>query len=355
MTREDGLRRYFRPRSLLFGADARAAIATGRGGALGGLPNLAFTEVEIISRFGATVEERRVEQFWYAKDIAVVQRSVAPRPAFAGLAMDGCRIMGIVNVTPDSFSDGGTHDTEARAIAHGRTLAEEGADILDIGGESTRPGSDTVDDAEEERRVLPVIRSLAAEHLVSADTRKAAIMQKALAAGAGIINDVSALTHDAASAGVVAQAGVPVVLMHAQGQPKTMQLNPHYDDVLLDVYDALRARVDAAVAAGIPQTNICVDPGIGFGKTFQQNLQVMAGLTLFHGLGVPLLVGLSRKGVVGAVTGETPAGARVHGSVGGALAAALQGAHILRVHDVKATKAALSMFTASLDPDSADV
>jgi dihydropteroate synthase len=200
-----------------------------------------------------------------------------------------------------------------------------------------------------------VIAALARDHVVSADTRKAVVMRAALGAGARIINDVSALGHDADSAAVVAEAQVPVILMHAQGEPKTMQLNPRYDDVVLDVYDALVALVARAEAAGIARENICIDPGIGFGKSFRQNLELMAGLTLFHGIGVPVLVGLSRKGFIGAVTGEKTAADRVHGSVGGAVQAALAGAHILRVHDVKATVAAIKMFTASGDPDSVDV
>ena len=268
----------------------------------------------------------------------------------------GPTFMGIVNVTPDSYSDGGrTADTD-RAIAHGMQLAREGADILDVGGESTRPGSEGVAEDEELRRVITVIEGLANAGLrVSCDTRKASVMQAALAAGAQIINDVSALQYDPAALETMARASCPVILMHAQGDPRTMQLNPHYDDVALDVYDQLEQRVMACVQAGIPRSHIAIDPGIGFGKTFTQNLALMAGLTLFHGLGVPLLVGLSRKGFVGAVTGEKPAAARLHGSVGGAMQAAQQGAHILRVHDVKATRAALSMFTASNDPDSVDV
>jgi dihydropteroate synthase len=278
----------------------------------------------------------------------------APRPDFGGVALASTRIMGIVNVTPDSFSDGGRLASDSAAIAHGRQLAREGADILDIGGESTRPGSDAVDAAEEAGRILGVIAALGKDHVVSADTRKAAVMQQALSAGAAIINDVSALTFDAASAGVVAAASAPIVLMHAQGDPKTMQLNPRYEDVVLDVFDALEERVAAARAAGIAAANICIDPGIGFGKSFRHNLDLLAGLTVFHGLGLPLLVGLSRKSFVGAVTGEKQAAKRVHGSVGGALHAALMGAHILRVHDVAETRQALQLFTASADPDSAE-
>ena len=183
---------------------------------------------------------------------------------------------------------------------------------------------------------------------------KPAVMREAVKAGAAIINDVSALQHDPDSLRTVAELKVPVVLMHAQGDPRTMQLNPHYDDVALDVYDQLEQRVMACVQAGIPRSHIAVDPGIGFGKTFRHNLELLNQLTLFHGLGVAVLVGLSRKGFIGALTGEKNAGNRVHGSVGGAVQAALNGAHILRVHDVKATVEALAVAGAAMDPRSTE-
>ncbi len=342
---------YYRPLGLVYGDDARSLIASGRAGALGGMAHVGFTHVEVIERKGP----RAFVAFADVKHQETVQNIVAPRAAFGGIGMDATRLMGIVNVTPDSFSDGGKLANDEAAIAHGRTLIDQGADYLDVGGESTRPGSDEVSIDEELRRVDPVISVLAKEGVISCDTRNSAVMTAVLEQGAVIINDVSALGHDAGSAGVVARAECPVILMHAQGAPKTMQLNPKYDDVLLDVYDGLAARVVAAEVAGVARKKICIDPGIGFGKTFAHNLQLMAGLSLFHGLGLPLLVGLSRKGFIGAVTGEMPAAVRVSGSVGGALAAAAQGAHILRVHDVKETRAALSMFTASIDPDSADL
>jgi dihydropteroate synthase len=343
-----------RPLGLVFGVDARALVAEGVAGALGGLDHVAFTRVEIITRRGTEIS-RRMDLYKAWREHPVVREICARRAAFGGVTLERTRIMGIVNVTPDSFSDGGRLGSAAAAVDHGQQLASEGADILDVGGESTRPGSDTVDVAEELDRVLPVISGLSASHCVSADTRKAGVMAAALKAGARIINDVSALSYDAGSAGLVAAAGAPVVLMHAQGEPKTMQLNPRYSDVVLDVYDGLAAAVARAEAAGIAREKLCVDPGIGFGKSFRQNLDLLAGLTVFHGLGLPVLVGLSRKAFIGAVTGEKTAADRVHGSVGGAVQAALAGAHILRVHDVKATVAAVKMFTASADPDSVDL
>jgi dihydropteroate synthase len=344
---------YVRPLGLSFGPDAHAMISSGEAGALGGVPHIAFSQVEIITRDSGQIE-RRFDRFKAWREHPVVRNITVVRPAFAGLSMDRTHVMGIVNVTPDSFSDGGRLEGDTAAIAHGQAMARDGAAILDVGGESTRPGSDTVEVDDEIGRVRGVIAGLAVEHLVSVDTRKSHVMTAGLAAGARIVNDVSALRFDAGSAGVVAEAGAPVILMHAQGEPKTMQLSPRYEDVLLDVYDGLAERLELAVAAGVPRNRICVDPGIGFGKSFKQNLELMAGLSLFHGLGLPLLVGLSRKGFVGAVTGEKRAADRVHGSVGGALQAAMQGAHILRVHDVAATVQALSMFTACSDPGSAD-
>ncbi len=345
---------YYRPTGLVFGADVARMVRDGDALHLAGLSHIGFTHVDVITRTPDGVE-RDMQRLSGVDDSAVLERLSKMRPDFAGLALSTARIMGIVNVTPDSFSDGGKLSSAEAAIAHGHLLAAEGADILDVGGESTRPGSDTVPDDEELRRVIPVVAGLARDHVVSVDTRKAAIMQAGLAAGAKIINDVSALRHDGKAAAAVAKAKAPVVLMHAQGEPKTMQLAPKYDDVLLDVYDGLEARVAEAEAAGIARARIAIDPGIGFGKSFRQNLDLLAGLTLFHGLGLPLLVGLSRKGFVGALTGDTTAGNRVHGSVGGALQAALAGAHLLRVHDVKATRAALVVFAATLSPETADI
>jgi dihydropteroate synthase len=344
------MKTYFRPLSLVFGRDARDLIASGKAGALGGMAHIGFTHVEVIQR-GV---DRMIETFADLADLPDIQTITAPRPAFGGVAMNTAQIMGIVNVTPDSFSDGGRLNDVEAGIAHGLKLAGEGAVILDVGGESTRPGSDPVSVEEEIARVEGVIVGLSKSHVVSADTRKALVMEAALKAGARIINDVSALGFDDASAAIVAKAQAPVVLMHAQGEPKTMQLNPRYDDVLLDVYDGLAASLAKAVNAGIARENICVDPGIGFGKSFKQNLELMAGFSIFHGLGVPILVGLSRKGFIGAVTGEKTAAERVNGSIGGAMQAAQQGAHILRVHDVKVTAQSVKMFTASCDPDSVD-
>lgn len=332
---------YARPAGLVYGPDARQVIIEGRGASLGGLSTTSYTLVERIERNGADIR-RRLEPGTLSRQTELPHFLSAERPL----------IMGIVNVTPDSFSDGGLNAEGARAIAHGMQLAKEGADILDIGGESTRPGSEGVSEEEELRRVLPVVEALAhAGHTVSIDTRKAKVMRAALEAGATIVNDVAALTYEPAAMEAMADATCPVILMHAQGDPKTMQLSPQYDDVALDVHDWLEHRIEVCEKAGIARQRIIADPGIGFGKSFRHNLDVLRQFTLYHALGVPLLMGLSRKGFIGALTGEKLAINRVNGSVGGALWSALNGAHILRVHDVRATVEALAVAEAAVDPD----
>ncbi|MBL9122222.1 MAG: dihydropteroate synthase [Planctomycetaceae bacterium] len=256
--------------------------------------------------------------------------------------------MGIVNVTPDSFSDGGNYFDPARALAHGLQLAAEGADLLDIGGESTRPYSQPVDAAEELRRTAEVVRGLAAHtHLpISIDTSKAIVAQAAIEAGAEIVNDVTALTGDPRMPTLVRESQAGVVLMHMRGTPQTMQDNPSYDDVAADVAAYLRRQRDAALAGGIDAQRICLDPGIGFGKTHQHNLTLMAACGELHELGCPLLVGHSRKGFIGKILGD-PAADRTAGTIGAALALARQGVQIIRVHDVAAVRQALLLFEAT--------
>ncbi len=341
---------YYRPLGLCYGPDAEDLVSRHRAGFLGGSASIAFTAVERIIRDGKNIT-RDIVQYTDVKGNGAIERIEASRGMLASLPMNAPNIMGIVNVTPDSFSDGGLHGTSASGTDHGLRLAEEGAHILDIGGESTRPGSDTVPVEEELARVIPAVQHLSqAGHMVSIDTRKSEVMRKAVKAGAAIVNDVSALLYDPESLRTVAELGCPVVLMHAQGDPRTMQLNPHYDDVALDVYDHLEGRVQACLDAGIPRAKIVIDPGIGFGKTFRHNVDLLAQITLFHGLGVAVLLGLSRKGFIGALTGEKLAKNRVNGSVGGAVHAALHGVQIIRVHDVKATVEALAVAMAVADP-----
>ena len=261
--------------------------------------------------------------------------------------LDRPRVMGIVNVTPDSFSDGGAHFDAGAAIAHGLALAAEGADILDVGGESTRPGAQAVSVEEELRRTIPVVEALSRQLAipVGIDTSKPEVMRAAVAAGAGMINDVFALRREGAL-DAAAALGVPVVLMHMQGEPRGMQANPEYDDVVGEVHRFLAERVFAAEMAGIPRTRIVVDPGFGFGKTREHNLQLLAQLQRFTELGVPVLAGLSRKRTIGELTGRDDPRARVHGSVAAHLVAAQRGAMLLRVHDVAATVDALKVWEA---------
>jgi dihydropteroate synthase len=278
---------------------------------------------------------------------ALVDRIAAPRPPFAGLALDRPRIMGIVNVTPDSFSDGGRFAAPEAAIAHGLALREAGADILDVGGESTRPGAAPVSVDDELKRVVPVVAGLKGCGVpLSIDTRRAAVMAAALDVGAGIVNDVSALTHDPDALALVARRRVPVILMHMRGEPATMQVDPRYDCAPLDVFDYLEARVAACTAAGIATANIAVDPGIGFGKSVAHNLEILGRLSLFRGLGVPILLGVSRKGFIGRLSRAESADRRLPGSLAAALAGVTQGVQILRVHDVAETAQALAVWRA---------
>lgn len=263
------------------------------------------------------------------------------------LRLDRPRVMGIVNVTPDSFSDGGAHDNTEAAVAHGLQLVAEGADLLDIGGESTRPGAAPVPLEEELRRVVPVIEQLARQTLVpiSIDTFKPAVMRAAVAAGAGMINDIHALRQDGALA-AAAELGVPVVLMHMQGEPGSMQDTPHYDDVVAEVHRFLVDRMFSAEMAGIAKKNLVIDLGFGFGKTTDHNMILLARSARFLELGVPMLAGLSRKRSIGELTGREAPRERVAGSVAAHLIAAQRGATILRVHDVAATVDALKVWAA---------
>jgi dihydropteroate synthase len=261
------------------------------------------------------------------------------------IRLDQPQVMGIINATPDSFSDGGQFADAVAAAEAGARMASDGAAIIDVGGESTRPGARTIWEGDEIERVIPVIRQLAAGGAaVSADTRKADVMTAAVAAGARMINDVSALTYDARSAEVAASLNVPVVLMHHQGDPQTMQDDPRYDDVLVEIYLWLEERIAAAEESGIARDKILVDPGFGFGKNVGHNLELMNGLAVFHSLGCPLVVGASRKRTIGALSGEAPADKRLGGSIAFALKAVEQGAQIVRVHDVFETVQALKVW-----------
>ncbi|MBI3452189.1 MAG: dihydropteroate synthase [Rhodospirillales bacterium] len=346
---------YLRPLGWMYGVPGGTAAAAGWARRLAG-GFAYFSAIEILARAGKagvdcsvmplagldTVLATRADA---AAIRATLARLKTPRADFAGLTLDRPRIMGILNVTPDSFSDGGRHLDAKAAIAHGAAMAEAGADIIDIGGESTRPGAKPVPVKEEIARILPVIRGLkGCGARLSVDTRRAETMRRALAAGAHIVNDVTALAGDPKSLGVVAASGAPAILMHMQGEPRTMQKAPAYADVALDVYDALAARVAAAEAAGIPRAALAIDPGIGFGKTAAHNFELLAALSLFHGLGCAIVLGASRKSFIGNASRGEPAGARLAGSLAAALAAFDQGVQIVRVHDVGETAQAVRLW-----------
>ena len=318
---------YFRPIPDLSGGRWRLA-----GGWTG------FSSFELLERGTAA----RVVQ---DAPLEVIGALTAPRPPVLGLSMDAPRIMGIVNVTPDSFSDGGRWNEDG-GIAHGRALIAEGAHILDIGGESTRPGAAAVPVPEEIARTRPAIGALSREAAVSVDTRKAEVARAAVAAGAGLVNDVSGFDFDPGMAAAAAETGAAVCLMHARGLPENMQDDPRYGDVLLDVYDALAERIARAEAAGVPRDRIVIDPGIGFGKTLEHNLAILRRISLYHGLGVPVLLGASRKRFVGTLGGTETATQRDPGSLAVTLAAAQQGIQIHRVHDVAGTRQGLALWQA---------
>ena len=265
-------------------------------------------------------------------------------PSFAGLSLDKPRLFGVINVTPDSFSDGGEALALSEALKRGRAMLDDGADILDVGGESTRPGAEPVSAEEERARVVPVVKGLSEMGaLVSIDTRRAEVMAAAIDAGAGVVNDVTALTGDQDSLGLVADRGVAVVLMHMQGEPGSMQENPQYENAAEDVFGTLKARFEACEEAGILRHRIAVDPGIGFGKTVDHNLEILNRLDIYRGLGLPVLLGVSRKSFIAKLScGEAPKD-RVPGSLAAVLAAWAQGVRMFRVHDVAETHKALAV------------
>jgi dihydropteroate synthase len=345
-------RHYLRPVGFVdapFGLDGKVARLAG------GL--VWFSAVEIVAVTGGRLAGLEIVPIADAEaaadrlDLGDVWRNlVAPRPPLKlgerVVRLDQPQTVGIVNATPDSFSDGGRFAGPGDAAEAGHAMSAAGAAIVEVGGESTRPGAKPVWEGDEIGRVEAVIASLAASGTaVCVDTRKAAVMEAALAAGAAMVNDVSALTFDERSAGVVARAGCPVVLMHHRGPPETMQAAPAYDrPVLFAVYDWLAERIAAAEAAGIARERIVVDPGIGFGKTVQHNLQLLNGLALLHGLGCPVMLGASRKRMIGALSGEAGPDERLAGSIALALKGAEQGVQLLRVHDVPETVQALRVW-----------
>jgi len=344
----------------MWGESAARLIGAGTAWPLAGGP-AAFTSVEIVARSEAGIHllgpvPVGEAEGWAAEDglaeafAAGLAALTASRPQLCGLPQDRPLVMGIVNVTPDSFSDGGDFADRDRAIDHAFELLMQGADILDIGGESTRPGADPVPVAEELRRVVPVIEAIrrragAKRPVISVDTRRPDVMRAALEAGADIVNDVTGL-RDPESRRIVAEAGVPAMLMHMRGEPQSMQAEAVYDFSPLAVLEELEERVGEAVRDGISRQRIIVDPGIGFAKNATHNLEVLARTGLLHGLGCPLLLGVSRKRFIGLLSREEPAKQRVPGSIAAALAGIEQGVQIVRVHDVAETVQALKIWAA---------
>ena len=349
---------YVRPLGLISGAVAQSMCADGQALPLAGGP-LAFTHGEVISRDKSGNPQRSVLPVPELKDSpsetvgACLARLSEPRGLFADAALADAGVlplvMGILNVTPDSFYDGGDYADLDAAIAHGRALHAAGANLVDIGGESTRPGAEPVPVDEELARVIPVVTALAGDGVpVSIDTSRAPVMREAIAAGARVVNDVTALQGDSDSLDVAAGSDADVILMHMQGSPATMQNAPRYGDVVLEVYDALAARVAACEAAGVARSRICIDPGIGFGKTAAQSLELISALAIFHGLGCAVAIGVSRKSFIDAIAGPARPEDRLPGSLAAMLTALGQGAQIVRVHDVAETAQAVSLWRQAL-------
>jgi len=303
-----------------------------------------FTHVEKLSR-GAAPQVIDADEV----PAEILSRLTSSRSNVAGLSMCVPQIMGILNVTPDSFSDGGQFNAPDQAIARTKDMIAQGATIIDIGGESTRPGAGFVEIDEEIARTAPVISAVAPEidAPISIDTRKAPVAAAALTAGAALINDVSGFTFDGDLGPLAAQQSAPVCVMHAQGDPATMQDDPSYDDVLLDVYDFLEAQISQLQSLGMARDQIVVDPGIGFGKTVAHNLALLSRISLFHSLGCPILLGASRKSLISHIAGAKDADQRMPGSLSLALAGLAQGVQFVRVHDVAETKQAIDLWQAS--------
>ncbi len=319
-----------------------------------------FSAVELIEieghqrKSGKLVSVDSIEERFNDDMASQWKALTCPRPSLQlgerVVRLDQPQAMAIINATPDSFSDGGQFEDAAQAAEAGAQMSAEGAAIIDVGGESTRPGARSIWEGDEIERIAPVIRQLSSGgSAVSVDTRKPDVMTAAIGAGARMINDVSALTYDARSLEVAASLKVPVVLMHHKGPPEVMQDDPRYDDVLIEVYLWLEQRIEAAVGAGVAREHILVDPGFGFGKNVGHNLELMNGLALFHSLGRPLVVGASRKRTIGALSREAPVDKRLAGSITFALKAVEQGTQIVRVHDVFETIQALHVWRGMRD------
>ena len=345
---------YIRPTNIVYGQKANYFIQNGTAKSLCGLENLGFLSVEILKRQSDSniVEEysvQEIENLEFKNEIqSDLDKITFKRNNILNLDLKNPILMGVLNVTPDSFSDGGKYNNTFRALDHVKDMIDFGAHIIDVGGESTRPGAKSVSEQDEIARVsdtIQLIKNKYPKQLVSIDTRKSKVMQHGLSIGVDIINDVSALDFDEQSYQVVKDSGKPIILNHSQGIPENMQNNPTYENVLLDIFDYFEKKIKFLKDNGIKDEQIIIDPGIGFGKTLEHNLEIISKISLFHSLGYPIMVGPSRKSFIGKIMGEKDNPQRLGGTIGSVLYSYLQGIQLFRVHDIQETNEALKVYS----------
>ena len=349
---------YIRPTNIVFGQKANYFIEAGTAKSLCGLEDVGFLSVEILKRKsdGNTVEEYSVlelERLDFKDEIqSDLNKITSKRNNIFNLNFKNPILMGVLNVTPDSFSDGGKYNTTFRALDHVKNMIDFGAHIIDVGGESTRPGAKSVSDQDEIVRVSETIQSIKKKYpnqLISLDTRKSKVMQHGISIGVDMLNDVSALDFDQLSYQVVKDSGKPIILNHSQGIPENMQNNPTYDNVLLDIFDYFENKIKFLKDNGIKDEQIIIDPGIGFGKTLEHNLEIISKISIFHSLGYPIMVGPSRKSFIGKIMGEKDNPQRLGGTIASVLYSYLQGIQLFRVHDIQETSEALKVYSQFLN------
>jgi dihydropteroate synthase len=345
---------YIRPTNIVFGQKANYFIQAGSAKSLCGLEDVGFLSVEILKRQtdGNTVEEYSVlelEGLDFRNEIeSDLNKITSKRNSIYNLNFRNPILMGVLNVTPDSFSDGGKYNTTFRALDHVKSMIDFGAHIIDVGGESTRPGAKSVSEQDEITRVSETIQLIKKKYpnqLISLDTRKSRVMQHGLSIGVDLLNDVSALDFDPQSYQVVKDSGKPIVLNHSQGIPEDMQNNPTYENVLLDIFDYFENKIKFLKDNGIKDEQIIIDPGIGFGKTLEHNLEIISKISLFHSLGYPIMVGPSRKSFIGKIMGQKDNPQRLGGTIASVLYSYLQGIQLFRVHDIQETSEALKVYS----------
>jgi dihydropteroate synthase len=345
---------YVRPTNIVFGQKAKFFVDKKKARPLCGLENVAFLSIEILTRQSESnlVEEYSIEQLekvnFRDKIDLDLNKISSKRNSILNLDLKKPVLMGVLNVTPDSFSDGGKYNDTIRAIDHVKRMIDSGADIIDVGGESTRPGAKNVNEQEEISRVteiIQLIKKIFPTQLVSLDTRKSKVMQHGVDIGIDILNDVSALDFDNESYQVVKNSNKPIILNHSQGIPENMQDNPIYNNVLLDIYDYFEKKIKFLKDNGIKDEQIIIDPGIGFGKTLDHNLQIISKISLFHSLGYPIMVGASRKSFIGKIMGYKDNPQRLGGTIASVLHSYLQGIQLFRVHDIQEIREALKVYS----------